>query len=446
LVLLKRNALIIVTIFLITLLLIFYVIIKAASEAPATEWDRTYGAIWGVAAFSTSDGGYAIAGTTGDWLTEVPRLPGGSWTNSTFLLIKTDAVGEVQWMRNCTRGRMQSAVLTSDGGYAVVTWLDGSLTKIDSQGNVQWNKTYATFTNAYTSSVIQVIDGGFAIAGYGDHPLYGTTEARLVKTDSNGDLLWNKTYGGPNTGNFVRSIIQADDGGYALAGSKRGDMWLAKTDSNGNFQWEEMYGDGGENLEGCSSIVRTSDGGYLLAGYTASSGAGDEDCWVVKVNSQGNVQWEKAYGTSGRDRFTSATQARTGGYVLVGTTDILRDFAGVIIKLSSSGELEWEKSFAGDNTPESVTVASDGGYIFAGFKGDPNSRDSKVWKGDPNSRDSEVWAVKISPDSGAQETEHLYTMWIMVAVVIVVAGLGLGLLIYFKRRKHEAEHSLVKKS
>ncbi len=266
--------------------------------------------------------------------------------------------------------------------------------------------------------MIQTNDDGFAIVGYGDHPLYGT-ESRLVKTDSKGNLLWNKTYGEPNESSIVLSIVQADDCGYALAGSTRGDMWLVRTDSNGDVQWEERYG--GQNGDDCSSVVRTIDGGYLLAGSTASFGAGDSDGWVVKCDSQGNMQWSKTYGETGRDGLRGAIQARNGGYVLVGRTDTISSPAGVVVKLSASGELEWEKSL-GDNTPESVTVASDGGYIFVGYKGEPTNRDN------------EVWAVKIAPDSGAQETVPLYATWIVVAVVITVAGLGLGLLIYLMKR------------
>jgi hypothetical protein len=410
--------------------------VKATGDTPATEWDRTYGAISGIAAFSVDDGGYAIAGTTGDWL--MASRGGGSWTNETRMLIKIDAAGEVQWTRNYTRGMARSAVLTSDGGYA----LSGkdSLTKIDSQGNAEWSKTYTAFadmhtdrSDAFVSSVIQTSDGGYAIVGYGDHPISGT-EGRLVKTDSNGNVQWNKTYGELNEVSYFLSVA-ATDNGFALAGSSQGDMWLVKIDSNGNVQWEEMYG--GENMEECRSVVSTSDGGYLLSGYTASFGVGDEDCWAVKTDSHGNVQWERTYGTSGRDRFTSAVQARNGGYVLVGITDMLRDFAGVAIKLSASGELEWERSFSGDNKPESVTVASDGGYIFAGYKGDSTNRDSMVW------------AVKIAPDSGVQETtpppsepspspseppELFYATWIVIAAVIAVTGLGLGLLIYLTKR------------
>jgi hypothetical protein len=421
-----RSRIIVIVLFAALLLSPFVSSLHAVSEAPATEWDRTYGAITGVAVFPTDDGGCAIAGTTGTWAV-APQNDYGTWLNLTFLLIKTDAFGEVQWRRNYTRGNMQFAVLTSDGGYALAGTKETTFIKIDSQGNVQWSKKYTEFYEAYVSSFIQTSDGGFAIVGYGYNPLFGT-EPRLVKTDSKGNVQWNKTYGEPNENSIVSSIVQSSDDGFALAGSTRGDMWLVKTDSGGDLLWETKYG--GQDVESCSSVVRTLDGGYVLTGSTASFGAGDYDGWVVKTDSNGKMQWNKTYGGAGRDDFRAAAIASDGGYVLVGSTNIIKNPATAIVKFGAFGELEWEKGFSGENRPESVTVASDGGYFFAGLKGNSNNRESVVW------------AVKIAPDYSAQETEPppsespelFYAALIVIAIMIVIVVLGLGLLVYFMKR------------
>lgn len=131
---LPRSRIITIVLFAVLLLSPFVLSSHAASETPATEWDRTYGAMYGVSAFSTGDGGYVIAGTTGDWLNT--PIGGGSWTNETLMLIKTDATGEVQWRKNYIKGMMRSAVLTNDGGYAIAKAGKANLMRIDSQGNI----------------------------------------------------------------------------------------------------------------------------------------------------------------------------------------------------------------------------------------------------------------------------------------------------------------------
>jgi hypothetical protein len=423
---LPRSTIIVIVLLIMVLLSPFVSPLQAVSEAPKTEWDRTYGAITGVAVFPTDDGGCAIAGTTGTWGV-APQNDYGTWLNLTFLLIKTDAFGEVQWSRNYTRGNTQFAVLTRDGGYALAGTKEDTLIKIDTQGNVQWSKKYAIFSEAYVSSVIQTIDGGFAIVGYGYNPLY-RTEPMLVKTDSNGNIQWSKTYGEPSESRIVLSIVQTIDDGFALAGSTRGDMWFVKTDSVGDVLWETKYG--GQDAEICSSVVRTTNGGYLLTGSTASFGAGDYDGWVVKTDSNGKMQWNKTYGGAGRDDFRAAAITSDGGYVLVGSTDVIKNPVAAVVKFDAFGELEWEKNFSGENRPESVTVASDGGYFFAGLKGNSNNRESVVW------------AVKIAPDYSVQETEPppsesselFYAALIVVVIMIGIVVLGLGLLVYFMKR------------
>lgn len=429
--LLRSRIIVIVTVLLGLLLSPSVSPLKAVSEAPQTQWEKTYGPLYGFSVAQTSDGGYAIAGVEAVW--ETASRGGGSWTNNTFLLIKTDAVGEVRWRKNYTRGNAYSVSLTNDGGYVLAGRGESNLVKVDSEGNMQWNKTYTAFDDGgmlgMVYSVIQTKDDGYALVGTSESK--GYTEGILIKTDSNGMLQWNKTYGSPSKMYDAYSIVETDDGGYAITGQLApgagyGDAWLLKTDASGNVQWEKTYG--GQETEWALSFAKTLDGGYLLVGKTDSFGAGSGDGWAVKVDSQGNMQWNKTYGGAGEDFFTDVVQASGGGYALAGITDSISTMrATVVVKLSASGELEWEKSFPSYNSPESMIAASDGGYVFAGNMG----------SGSP---DDMVWAVKIAPDYSPQETEPspsepFPTTWIVAVAIVAVTVVGVGLLVYLRKRK-----------
>jgi hypothetical protein len=189
-----------------------------------------------------------------------------------------------------------SLILAADGGYAVASWstsfggFKALFIKTDSSGNMLWNKTYSLGTYSWVDSAIQTADGGYAMTGV----TYPTTrrDVWLIKTDSSGNMLWNKTYGG--TGDDTGwGLVQMDDGGYAIVGvtSSFGaggvDGWLFRTDSSGNMLWNRTYG--GAGTEFLDDIILTSDGGYALAGFTDSFGAGSTDLWLIKTDAVGVI-------------------------------------------------------------------------------------------------------------------------------------------------------------
>jgi hypothetical protein len=231
-----------------------------------------------------------------------------------FWLIKTDAYGNEEW--NQTYGGIEgewlySMVEAQDGGYAMVgTWdlpiFGGSgwtnnswLVKTDVDGNMEWNQTYEG-GNAH--SLVATADGGYAIAStrfYDSNGVGGWSDFWLIKTDEFGTVEWNMTYGGSNEEKAF-SLVEASDGGYALAGTTQfSDLdphnvdngiynsWLVKTDVDGNMEWNQTYG--GEEIDEAYSLIEASDGGYVLAGYTSSYGAGVADVWLVKTDKYGVV-------------------------------------------------------------------------------------------------------------------------------------------------------------
>jgi hypothetical protein len=238
----------------------------------------------------TVDGGYALAGYTVSY---------GAGTGD-FWLVKTDGSGNAQWSKTYGGGYSDSAyglVQTVDGGYALAGYTgsygagiwDFWLVKTGSSGNMQWNRTYGGvgFEEAY--ALVQTSDGGYALAGLTESFGAGSQDFWLVKTDGSGNAQWNRTYGGTG-GDGARSLIQTGDGGYALAGvtiplgSGYTDAYLVKTDSAGNMQWNKTYG--GSVFDEAYALVQASDGRYALAGYTWSYGVGGHDFWLIKTDGE----------------------------------------------------------------------------------------------------------------------------------------------------------------
>jgi cysteine-rich repeat protein len=198
------------------------------------------------------------------------------------------------------------------------------LIKTDSSGNQVWNKTFTTTPYGTPSdrgySVQQTSDGGYIITGFAGT---GGGDAWLIKTDSSGNMQWNNTFGGSSS-DLGQSVQQTSDGGYIIAGNTDsygaggGDAWLIKTDSSGNQQWSKTFG--GSKYDTGLSVRQTSDGGYIMTGQTLSYGAGSYDAWVIKTDSSGSQQWMETFGGSSNDFGSSVQQTSDGGYIMAGNT------------------------------------------------------------------------------------------------------------------------------
>ncbi len=338
----------------------------------------------------TSDGGYALAGVSSS----------NNAGNSDFRLIKTDVSGNIQWSKiygGKESDQAYSLVQTNDMGYALAGFTnsygaggcDFWLVKTDSSGNMQWNKTYGgkrQDDEAY--SVVQTSDGGYALAGKtvsygaGDHDFW------LVKTDASGNMLWSKTYGGPNN-DEAYSVVQTSDGGYALAGTTvsngNSNFLLVKIDFVGNMQWNKTYG-GGTQYVTASFVVQANDGGYALAGLTISTGTARSDFWLIKTDKFGNQLWAKTYGGPYDDYVESLVQTSDGGYAMAGTTYTWSSGSeALLVKTDGSGNQLWNKTYGGEGWyyAQALVQTSDGGYALAGSTSYSNSwaTTADIWSG-----------------------------------------------------------------
>jgi hypothetical protein len=271
-----------------------------------------------------------------------------------------------------------SLIETVDGGYALAgdTWSydvangDFWLVKTDKDGNIAWNRSYGRYGGDTCYSLIQTAEGGYALAGSTNYQ-----DMWLIKTDSNGTEEWNQTYGGPDW-ERAYSFVETSDGGFALAGETNnaivvnGSFFLVKTDAFGNMEWNHTYG--GELREIAYCIVESSDGGYALAGYTWSfSSAGNEDFWLVKTDANGNVEWNQTYGGTGVDIAYSLVETTDGGYAIAGQTSSYSsgDNDVLLVKTDVYGNMEWNKTYgtADFEGAYSLVQVSDGGYTLAGY-------------------------------------------------------------------------------
>jgi len=287
---------------------------------------------------------------------------------------------------------------TTDGGYIIVgetnSFTSGNkdvyLVKTDVNGNYIWTKTYGGPDTEHGYSVQKTTDGGFIVTGtsFG----VGGSDIFLIKTDINGDTLWTKVYGG-TTYDVSSAVQQTTDGGYIVAGrtsdtgSGYADVYLIKMNPNGDVLWTKTFG--GQDSEESTSVQQTTDGGYIITGYTLSFGAGDYDIYLIKTDANGSLLWSKTIGEAGYEVGNSVQQTSDGGYIVAGYTS--NDF--YLIKTDMNGDTLWTKSYGGidSETCLSVNQIANGGYIMLGYTKSFGIGNKDVYLINTNSNGDILW-------------------------------------------------------
>lgn len=356
------------------------------AQAPFIEWQKCLGGNntdWAYSTQPTSDGGFILAG-------ESRSLNGN--------------------------------VNGNHGNY------DCWIVKLNHSGIMQWQKCLGGSWDDYAYSIQQTADGGYVIAGStysndgnvsGNHDSTGfTADFWVVKLDNFGNIQWQKTLGG-SLDDWGYSIEQTTDGGYIIAGNTTSndgdvngnhditgnyyDFWIVKLTATGNLQWQKCFG--GSWHEYANSVQQTSDGGYVITGSTESNDGdvsnnyGNEDCWLIKLDSLGSLQWEKNLGGSSNDFAYEVHQTFENGFILAGNTssndyDVSGNngyFDYWVVKLNAVGSVEWQKCLGGTfgDFVYSIEQTGDTGFVMAGWTfsndGDVNGSNGN-W---------DYWVVKL---------------------------------------------------
>jgi hypothetical protein len=272
----------------------------------------------------TMDKGYVIGGATSSF---------GSG-NSDLYAVKTDSMGIPRLQRtfggiNIDRG--MSVKQTPDKGYAIFGYTnsfgaggyDMYLVKIDSLFNLQWEKTYGGDDWDFGNSLELTSDGGYLLCGSTYSFGNGDQDYYLVKTDSNGDTTWTRTYGGANE-DIARSAIETNDGGYILTGTSKslgdnnGDIYTVKTYVNGDTAWTHKFG--GSLADHGNDLIETLSGSYIIAGETSSFGSAPSNGIVLRLSLSGAHMNDYAIGTTGLNGFNSITEDRNQRIAMCGNT------------------------------------------------------------------------------------------------------------------------------
>jgi hypothetical protein len=277
-------------------------------------------------------------------------------------------------------GEARAVQQTSEGGYIVIGHTDSLgqgdqdlwILKLKIDGQTQWQKTYGGSSEDKGRSIQQTSDEGYIVAGTTESFGAGEKDAWVIKLDKDGNIQWQKTYGGEGE-DQASAIQQTSDEGYIVAGTTESfgagkkDAWVIKLDKDGNIQWQKTYGNIGD--EEAYSIQEIHEGGYILAGSTYSYAYLGIDAWVLKLDKDGIIQWQRSYGGSGNDKFYSIRQTDEGGYIVAGSTESFG--AGKkdawVLKLDAFGIIQWERTYGGSEEDEAFFIHQtfDGGYVIA---------------------------------------------------------------------------------
>ena len=322
---------------------------------------------------STDNGGFIVAGRTfsvgvGGWDSYITRLN----SNGDTLWFKT--YGNTQY------DEFQDVDTTSDGGFIAVghTWTSDwagnvYVVRTDANGVVIWSKEYggAIGLSDKGYSIRETSDGGFIVCGTTSTYGAGSDDVYVLKINSTGALTWSAVIGTSGVNEAGREVQQTSDGGYIVAGYTDGlgtsfyDVYLIKLNSAGTVQWKKTYG--GSSYDFAYTVQQTTDGGFVLGATTNSFGAGNWDAYLIKTDASGTLQWSKTYGMSGEDRVQCARQTSDGGYILCGRSSSFGsgNFDATLHKTDANGNLQWTKGYGGGGDDQGWYVRQVGANAYA---------------------------------------------------------------------------------
>lgn len=431
-------------------------------------WEKSYGGKHSDYLFDaqpTPDYGFILAGSS------LSKKTGGKTDDNNgdldYWLWKMDEKGELDWQKSFGGQRadlLRTIRLTPDAGFILAGTSDSGkglhkkdschgsedfwILKLNAKGAEQWQRTIGGSGQELLESIAPTSDGGYIIGGSSssnktklkngaENPFekkqdsYGSLDYWIVKLDGKGDVEWQKTIGGRHA-DELRSIEQTKDGGYILGGTSNSpesgsktekcyginDYWVVKLDKDGEIEWQKVYG--GEGDDQLYAIHQTFDGNYILGGNSGSGTSGNKnasnqngtDFWLLKIGGSGEIIWQETYNVGKVDLFTSLVEngdhsLLLGGYAQSEVADgkkkdreEVNDY--IAIKTNEKGEEQWRKTLgsSGEDILRKAIETRDGGYLFAGTSKGAVSRDRNSTIGR-----NDFWVVKLKDDRKKKENK-----------------------------------------
>ncbi len=430
----------------LALLALLLSVFSLYAQDPNILWQRTIGGSdrdTPTFIISTTDQGFFIGGPSKS------NISGEKTENSRggydYWALKFDSSGNIEWQKTIggdQDDRLADAKQTPDGGYILVgssaSNLSGDKTensrggadywiiKLDATGNIIWQRTLGGDANDRASEVELTYDGNYLIGGTSNSSISGDRtvsnngypDAWILKLDESGNIIWQR--GHQFLVNFFLGALKiTNDGGYIIGGTSGSNESYSfmKLDANGNTIWEKYYG--GDGWDAFTHLILTSDGGYMAIGFSDSDASGDKtddskggpDYWILKLDANGAIEWQKTIGGDDGDDPSGIIQAPDSGYFIVGYSysnisgDKTENNVGEndfwIMKLNNVGIIEWQNTIGGaysERLPK-VIINTDGSITIAGECNSDISGDKTE-----NSRGSnDFWVIKHAAILGLEE-------------------------------------------
>ncbi len=378
---------------------------KDSFETVDIDFVRTLGGTKNESAQSvikTTDGGYAIFGYTQSMDGDIINKSNESFD---YWLLKYNQNDELLWQKTyggSEDDRGNDIIQTFDGGYAIMGYSKSNdsnvsenngahdfwVCKLDTSGNISWEKNFGFLGADIGNAIIQTKDGGFLLIGVidvsasngeGNSKSINSKSSKIqhaggdywaIKIDAFGNKQWSRYYGGTFT-DTPYDVTQTEDNGYLLVGSSDSgdvdinnnkgtyDFWVLKISETGTISWEKSFG--GSQTDEARAIAKSNDGNYIIVGDTRSNdfdvtiNKGAADLWVIKISPTGSLIWEKTYGGNSFDAARSISKTQNGDFIISGSSRSMDgDLAnnngqndGWVIKIDTNGALKWQQSIGG---------------------------------------------------------------------------------------------------
>ena len=407
------------------------------------NWEKNYGGSegdWANDMIKSPEGGFIVCGGTNSNNFDISGLHGinDAW------VIKLNENGAIEWQKNYGGSKWEVATsiqATVDEGYIIAGSSDSQdndvsnnygqddfwVFKIDQLGNLVWERNYGGSGVDLPEIIIQTADQGFMVVG-GTNSFnqdvssnFGENDIWILKIDASGAIQWEKSYGGSKMENAFKVI--AIDNGYMVVGASNSsdgqvianhgayDFWVLKLDLQGNLIWNKNFGGSGSDF--AHDIIEIGNDEFFILGTSNSNDLdvtfnnGDDDFWLIKINSNGELLWEKNYGGSDQDRPASIIKNETGGYFLLGETysmdgdvSIMKGWSDYwVFEIDSDGQIIWERTYGGNSldAPTKLIQYSNDILVAAGLT------TSETFDVSQNYGPADIWVVNLKNISSSIE-------------------------------------------